>query len=132
MGFNNWNAFGCDVSESLIEETADVLVSSGLKDAGYVQVNIDDCWSLRERDERGRLVADPTKFPSGMEALADYLHDRGLKLGIYGDAGTKTCAGYPEASAKRSSTPQPGPAGVSTTSSTTTVTTSPTVRAATT
>lgn len=95
MGFNNWNAFGCDVSEALIKQTADFLVSSGLKDAGYVHVNVDDCWSLRERGADGRLVADPVKFPSGIAGLAAYVHERGLKLGIYGDAGTKTCAGYP-------------------------------------
>jgi alpha-galactosidase len=95
MGFNDWNAFGCDVNEKLIKETADFFVSSGLKEAGYVQVNIDDCWSLRERDAGGKLVPDPSKFPSGIQALAEYVHGLGLKLGIYGDAGTKTCAGYP-------------------------------------
>jgi alpha-galactosidase len=95
MGFNDWNAFGCDVNEKLIRETADFFVSSGLKDAGYVQVNIDDCWSLRERDASGKLVPDPSKFPSGIQGLATYVHGLGLKLGIYGDAGTKTCAGYP-------------------------------------
>ena len=95
MGFNNWNAFGCDVSEELIKATADLFVTSGLKDAGYVYVNIDDCWSLHERDADGRLVPDPGKFPSGIRGVADYVHSRGLKLGIYGDAGTKTCAGYP-------------------------------------
>jgi alpha-galactosidase len=95
MGFNNWNAFGCDVSETLIKETADVMVSSGLADAGYKYVNIDDCWSLRDRGPDGRLVPDPVKFPSGIAGVADYVHGKGLKLGIYGDAGTKTCAGYP-------------------------------------
>jgi alpha-galactosidase len=95
MGFNDWNAFGCDVDEKLIRQTADVFVSSGLKAAGYQYVNIDDCWSLRERGPDGRLVADPVKFPGGIHALADYVHARGLKLGIYGDAGTKTCAGFP-------------------------------------
>ena len=95
MGFNNWNAFGCDVNETLIKETADVIVSAGLKDLGYEFVNIDDCWSLRERGPDGRLVADPVKFPSGIEGVADYVHSKGLKLGIYGDAGTRTCAGYP-------------------------------------
>ncbi|MFY1669804.1 NPCBM/NEW2 domain-containing protein [Plantactinospora sp. WMMB334] len=95
MGFNNWNAFGCDVNETLIKETADILVSSGLADAGYEYVNIDDCWSLRERGPDGRLVPDPVKFPNGIAGLADHVHGRGLKLGIYGDAGTATCAGYP-------------------------------------
>jgi alpha-galactosidase len=95
MGFNNWNAFGCDVNETLIKETADFFASSGLKDAGYEYVNIDDCWSLMERDADGKLVPDPVKFPSGIRGVADYVHGLGLKLGIYGDAGTRTCAGYP-------------------------------------
>ena len=95
MGFNDWNAFGCNVSEQLIKETADFFVSSGLKDAGYQFVNIDDCWALRDRGPDGRLVPDPAKFPSGIDGTAAYVHGLGLKLGIYGDAGTATCAGYP-------------------------------------
>ncbi|MET0410375.1 MAG: NPCBM/NEW2 domain-containing protein [Polyangiaceae bacterium] len=95
MGFNNWNAFACEVNEALIKETADFFVSSGLKDAGYRYINIDDCWSTMERDAEGRLVPDPVKFPSGIKGVADYIHGLGLKLGIYGDAGTRTCAGYP-------------------------------------
>jgi alpha-galactosidase len=96
MGFNDWNAFGCDVSEQLIKDTADLFVSSGLKAAGYEYVNIDDCWMTHERDPRtGRLVPDPVKFPDGIDGTADYVHARGLKLGIYEDAGTATCAGYP-------------------------------------
>jgi alpha-galactosidase len=95
MGFNDWNAFGCDVNETLIKETADFFVSSGLKNAGYQYVNIDDCWALKDRGADGRLVPDPAKFPSGIKGVADYVHGLGLKLGIYGDAGTKTCAGYP-------------------------------------
>ncbi|HEX8343797.1 MAG TPA: NEW3 domain-containing protein, partial [Actinoplanes sp.] len=95
MGFNDWNAFGCDVNAELIQQTADIFVSSGLKDAGYQYVNIDDCWSLRERGPDGKLVPDPVKFPEGIKGVADYVHSKGLKLGIYGDAGTKTCAGYP-------------------------------------
>lgn len=95
MGFNDWNAFGCEVSETLIKETADFFVSSGLKEAGYGYVNIDDCWALRERGSDGKLVPDPQKFPSGIQGVADYVHALGLKLGIYADAGTLTCAGYP-------------------------------------
>jgi alpha-galactosidase len=96
MGFNDWNSFGCDVSESLIEQTADLFVSTGLKAAGYTFVNIDDCWMTRTRDPlTGRLVPDPVKFPSGISGVADYVHARGLKLGIYEDAGTATCAGFP-------------------------------------
>jgi alpha-galactosidase len=95
MGFNDWNAFGCNVSEQLIKQTADVFVSSGLKDAGYNYVNIDDCWMTHSRDAGGRLVPDPAKFPDGIAGTADYVHSLGLKLGIYEDAGTATCAGYP-------------------------------------
>jgi alpha-galactosidase len=95
MGFNNWNAFACDVNEVLIKETADFFVSSGLKAAGYEFINIDDCWSAMERDAEGRLVPDPVKFPGGIQGVAEYVHSLGLKLGIYGDAGTRTCAGYP-------------------------------------
>jgi alpha-galactosidase len=95
MGFNDWNAFGCDVSEQLIKQTADFFVSSGLKAAGYQYVNIDDCWMTHSRDANGRLVPDPVKFPDGIAGTAGYVHSLGLKLGIYEDAGTATCAGYP-------------------------------------
>ncbi|SHM09775.1 NPCBM/NEW2 domain-containing protein [Actinacidiphila paucisporea] len=95
MGFNDWNSFGCDVNEQLIEDTADYFVSSGLKAAGYTYVNIDDCWLTHSRDADGRLVPDPVKFPDGIKGTADYVHSKGLKLGIYEDAGTATCAGYP-------------------------------------
>ena len=95
MGWNDWNAFACDVTEDLVKQTADAMVRSGMRDAGYTNVNIDDCWMTKSRDRNGLLVADPVKFPSGMRALADYVHARGLKLGIYEDAGSTTCAGYP-------------------------------------
>ena len=95
MGFNDWNAFGCNVSEDLIKQTADFFVSSGMKAAGYEYVNIDDCWMTHQRDANGRLVPDPVKFPDGIKGTADYVHSLGLKLGIYEDAGTATCAGYP-------------------------------------
>lgn len=95
MGWNSWNTFGADISEELIMETADAIVDRGLKDAGYEYVVIDDCWSLRERDKDGKLVADPAKFPHGMKYLSDYVHSKGLKFGMYSCAGTLTCAGYP-------------------------------------
>ncbi|GIF26281.1 alpha-galactosidase [Actinoplanes tereljensis] len=95
MGFNDWNAFGCDVTEDLIKQTADLFITEGLRDAGYTYLNIDDCWSLKDRDSAGRLVPDPVKFPSGIAGTAAYVHSKGLKLGIYSDAGTNTCAGYP-------------------------------------
>ena len=94
MGWNSWNRFGCDVSEKLIREMADAMVSTGMKAAGYRYIVIDDCWQVM-RDEKGRIVADAGRFPSGMKALADYIHSRGLKFGIYSDAGTATCQGRP-------------------------------------
>lgn len=95
MGWNSWNTFGQNIQESLIMEMADVMVEKGYKDAGYEYVVIDDCWSLKERDKDGKLVADPEKFPHGMKYLADYVHSKGLKFGMYSCAGIKTCAGYP-------------------------------------
>ena len=95
MGWNTWNTFAVDIHESLIRETADAMVANGLRDAGYTYIVIDDAWSLKQRDREGNLVADPGKFPSGMKALGDYLHARGLKFGIYSCAGTETCGGYP-------------------------------------
>lgn len=95
MGWNSWNTFTHAINEDLIKETADAMVSSGLKDAGYEYVVIDDCWSLRQRNEQGELVADPEKFPHGMKAVADYVHSKGLKFGMYSCDGTHTCAGYP-------------------------------------
>ena len=94
MGWNSWNKFGCNVSEDLIKTMADAMVSSGMKDAGYQYVVIDDCWQV-DRDANGNIVADPKRFPSGMKALADYIHSLGLKFGVYSCAGTKTCAGRP-------------------------------------
>ncbi len=94
MGWNSWNKFGCNVSDKLIREMADAMVSSGMQAAGYQYVNIDDCWQV-SRDASGTIVADPTRFPSGIKALADYVHSKGLKLGIYTDAGTGTCEKRP-------------------------------------
>lgn len=94
MGWNSWNKFACNVSEKLIKETADALVSTGMRDAGYEYIVIDDCWQVG-RDSMGFIVADPERFPSGIKALADYVHSKGLKFGIYSCAGTKTCAGRP-------------------------------------
>src|SRR5947207_2478990 len=94
MGWNSWNHFGCNVSDSLIRQTADAIVTSGMRDAGYKYVVIDDCWQV-SRDGRGRIVPDSVRFPRGIKPLADYVHGRGLKFGIYTDAGTKTCQGRP-------------------------------------
>jgi len=94
MGWNSWNHHACNIDETLIKRTADAIVSSGLRDAGYVYVNLDDCWH-GARDADGKIQPDPQRFPSGMKALGDYLHERGLKFGIYSDAGAQTCAGRP-------------------------------------
>jgi alpha-galactosidase len=94
MGWNSWNKFACNVSERLIRGTADALVATGMKDAGYQYIVIDDCWQV-SRDAAGKIVIDAGRFPSGMKALADYVHSKGLKFGIYSDAGTKTCQGRP-------------------------------------
>jgi len=94
MGWNSWNRFSCNVSEDMIRSMADAMVKSGMKDAGYEYVNIDDCWQVN-RDASGNIVADPQRFPHGMKAIGDYIHSLGLKFGIYSDAGSKTCAGRP-------------------------------------
>ncbi|HMD60617.1 MAG TPA: glycoside hydrolase family 27 protein [Opitutaceae bacterium] len=95
MGWNTWNTFGVNCSEILVKQTADAMIADGMRDAGYVYVVIDDAWSAKERDGADNLVADPAKFPGGMRALADYLHARGFRFGIYNCAGSRTCAGYP-------------------------------------
>ena len=96
MGWNSWNTFQTKISEKLIMETADRMVSSGMKAAGYTYLVLDDGWMAMERDPKtGDLVADPVKFPRGMKVVADYVHSKGLKFGLYNCAGTKTCAGYP-------------------------------------
>ncbi len=95
MGWNSWNTFGKNISEKLIMETADMMVKDGFLDCGYNYLVIDDCWSCMERDEEGRLQADKNIFPHGMKYVADYVHSKGLKFGMYSCVGTKTCAGYP-------------------------------------
>jgi alpha-galactosidase len=94
MGWNSWNHFHCDIDETMIRETAQVLVSTGLLNAGYEYLNLDDCWA-KWRDADNRIYPDNTTFPSGMFALGEYIHSLGLKFGIYSDAGTETCAGRP-------------------------------------
>ncbi|MEV5710890.1 RICIN domain-containing protein [Actinoallomurus sp. NPDC052274] len=95
MGWNDWNAYGCNVSEQLVEQTAQAMHNNGMQAAGYQYVNIDDCWMASSRDGSGNLVANSGKFPDGIAAVANYVHSLGLKLGIYEDTGTATCAGYP-------------------------------------
>lgn len=95
MGWNSWNTFQTRIDEKLIQQTADAMIANGMRDAGYVSINLDDGWSLKERDADGNLVGDTKRFPAGMKALGDYLHEHGFKFGIYNCAGTQTCAGYP-------------------------------------
>jgi alpha-galactosidase len=94
MGWNSWNKFGGSITDTLVRGIADAMVSSGMQTAGYQYINIDDMWQS-SRDSSGNIVPDSSKFPNGMKALADYVHGKGLKLGLYSDRGTKTCAGRP-------------------------------------
>ncbi|KAF4676463.1 hypothetical protein FOL47_006101 [Perkinsus chesapeaki] len=106
MGWLSWERFGCEtdckthpdtcISEKLYTDMADILIEEGYRDLGYEYVNIDDCWSTMERDpQTGEMVPDPERFPHGIKWLADYMHERGLKLGLYADIGSYTCGGYP-------------------------------------
>ncbi|MEU7176783.1 MULTISPECIES: NPCBM/NEW2 domain-containing protein [Streptomyces] len=110
MGFNNWNSTHCraEFNEEMVQGIADLFVAKGLKDAGYRYVNLDDCWALPARDAHGKLVPDPQRFPHGIKAVADYVHAKGLKFGIYTSAGTKTCSavGLPGALGHESSDAQ--------------------------
>ena len=94
MGWNSWNQFRCDINEGLIREVARAMVSSGLRDAGYRYVNVDDCWQ-EYRAPDGHIVPNRKKFPSGMRALGDYIHGLGLKFGIYSDTAKLTCENFP-------------------------------------
>jgi alpha-galactosidase len=93
MGWNSWNKFQCNINEDFIKRTADAMVSTGMRDAGYQYINIDDCWSIENatRDMNGALQPDPARFPNGIKPIADYVHNLQLKLGIYGDRGSETC-----------------------------------------
>jgi len=96
MGWNSWNTFQTNISEQLVKDIADVMVSSGMKDAGYTYLVLDDGWMAMDRDPKtGDLLPDPKKFPNGLKPVIDYVHSKGLKFGLYNCAGTKTCAGYP-------------------------------------
>ncbi|WP_326823337.1 glycoside hydrolase family 27 protein [Streptosporangium sp. NBC_01756] len=94
MGWNSWNTFGCNINETLIRQTADAMVSNGMRDLGYQYVVVDDCWFDPNRDSAGNIQASPSRFPSGMKSLGDYLHARGLKFGLYQGPLDKTCAQY--------------------------------------
>jgi alpha-galactosidase len=93
MGWNSWNTFDSNISDSLIRQIADSMVSTGMKDVGYQYINIDDLWQLADRDEKGKIQINTAKFPNGIKAVADYVHSKGLKLGIYSDAANRTCGG---------------------------------------
>ncbi len=101
MGWNSWNIFHGDINEAKIKQIADAMVSTGMKDAGYVYLNLDDNWMANPaRDSNGNLRADSSRFPNGIKSLADYVHSKGLKLGIYGDRGTMTCMNVPQSGSK--------------------------------
>ncbi len=93
MGWNSWNTYGCKIDETVVKSQADAMIANGLRDVGYAYVNLDDCWMATSRDANGDLQANPATFPSGIKALADYVHARGLKLGIYSSPGPQTCVG---------------------------------------
>ncbi|OBT57646.1 hypothetical protein VE04_01837 [Pseudogymnoascus sp. 24MN13] len=97
LGWNSWNAYYCDIDEAKILTAAHAIIDLGLKDAGYEYVNIDDCWSIKDSRDNvtNQIIPDPLKFPTGIKGIADEIHDLGLKVGIYGSAGTKTCGGFP-------------------------------------
>ncbi|KAJ5318129.1 Aldolase-type TIM barrel [Penicillium antarcticum] len=97
LGWNSWNAFGCDIDSTKIITAANEIVNLGLKDRGYEYVNIDDCWSIKDARNTTdhRIIPDPSKFPDGISGVADQVHELGLKIGIYSSAGETTCAGYP-------------------------------------
>jgi alpha-galactosidase len=102
MGWNSWNHYHCSINEALIKNTADLLVSTGLAAKGYVYVNLDDCWQVSQflsqiarNATTNEIIEDRNTFPSGMKALSDYVHSKGLKFGLYSSAGDKTCQGRP-------------------------------------
>lgn len=94
MGWNSWNTFQTKIDEKLIKETADAMIANGMREAGYIYVNLDDGWMERQREPSGELIGDKQRFPGGMKALGDYLHERGFKFGIYNSSGSETCAHY--------------------------------------
>jgi alpha-galactosidase len=95
MGWNSWNRFACGINETLIRQTADLMVSTGLAAKGYRYINLDDCWQIDRNATTKEIIEDKTKFPSGMAALGEYIHSKGLLYGLYSDAGYKTCEGRP-------------------------------------
>jgi alpha-galactosidase len=95
MGWNSWNTFKTNISEKLVKEMADAMVASGMKEAGYSYIVLDDGWMAKERNKNGDLVPDPQKFPNGLKEVIDYVHSKGLQFGLYNCAGTQTCGGYP-------------------------------------
>ena len=95
MGWNSWNTFGVNINEEMFKEMVDLIVKTGMRDAGYIYVVVDDGWEAMERDSNGNLVPDPDKLPNVMKALSDYVHSKGLKFGIHNCAGSTTCNGFP-------------------------------------
>ena len=120
MGYNTWNVIERDVSEIVLREMADAMVDLGLRDVGYQYINVDDLWEASNRDADGSITPDPKSFPHGMKPVADYIHSRGLRFGLYSCPGPETCAGRGP-STTRSKTYGPGLSGAWTISSMTCV-----------
>ena len=95
MGWNSWNHFACNVNETVVKQTADLLISTGLAQRGYKYVNIDDCWQISRDPKTKEIIVDPERFPSGMPNLVEYIHSKGLYIGLYSDAGEYTCQKRP-------------------------------------
>jgi len=95
MGWNSWNIFEVKIDEQLIKDMAEAIIASGMQDAGYKYIVIDDGWESMKRDKDGNLIPDQDRFPGGMKVLGDYLHNKGYKFGIHNCAGNTTCYGYP-------------------------------------
>lgn len=93
--FLSWNFFRCNINETLIKQVADAMVATGLRDAGYQYVNIDDCWMEKRDPKTNVIIPFKDKFPKGLKPVADYIHSKGLKFGVYSDTGNHTCEGYP-------------------------------------
>ena len=95
MGWNAWNTFHCNINEKIMRRAADAMVSSGLAAKGYKYINLDDCWALSRNSTTHEIIADRSKFPSGMAALGEYIHSKGLLYGLYSSAGNVTCVRRP-------------------------------------
>ena len=95
MGFNSWNYYHCNIDENIVKQMVDTFITTGMAEVGYSYVNIDDCWQVARDPVTGVIIPDPARFPSGMKALSDYAHSKGLKFGLYTARGSGTCQRRP-------------------------------------